>query len=111
MKITRTTTETTEIEISLPAFTKIKELYCTSYYFVENENKVSRIDKYTHSGIKSFSQIGNIKDAFSKNFEYITKQEYIDIHETLVDEVINELNQIKLDLAQLQTDVKTEKNK
>ena len=111
MKITRTTTETTEIEVNLPAFTKVKELYCTSYYFVQSENKVTRIDRYSYSGIKSFSQIGNVKNAFATGFEYISEEEFIEAYQTLVNEVKVELNQIKLDLAQLQTNAKAEQNK
>ena len=110
MKITTKTTktETTEIEVSLPAFTKVKEPYCTSYYYVQNENKVTRIDKYTHSEIKSFSKIGFVRDAFANGFEYISEEEFIEMYQTLINEVRVELNQIKLDLVQLQLDAKAE---
>ncbi len=108
IKTTHTTTETKELHVSLPAFTKVKEPYCTSYYFVQNENKVTRIDKYTHSEIKSFSKVGFVRDAFANGFEYISEQEFIDIYQTLINEVRIELNQIKLDLAKLQADAKAE---
>ena len=103
MKITTTTTktETTEVEISLPAFTKVEEAYCTSYFFVQSENKVTRIDKYRHSAIKSFSKIGFVRDAFANGFEYISEQEFIEMYQTLINEVRLELNQIKLDLEEV----------
>jgi len=113
MKIKTTTTETVtkELEVSLPAFTKVKEPYCTSYYFVQNENKVTRFDKYTHSEIKSFSKVGFVRDAFANGFEYISEEEFIDIYQTLINEVRIELNQIKLDLVQLQLDAKAEQER
>ena len=104
IKTTTTKTETTEVEISLPAFTKIKSSYCTSYYYVQDENKTTRIDSYSHS-IKSFSQISNVKDAFANGFEYISEEEFIEAYQTLVNELRVEFNQIKLDLVQLQLSV------
>ena len=101
MKITTTHTQTKEMHVSLPAFTKVKESYCTAYFFVQNENKVTRIDKYTSSGIKSFSQIAFVKDAFANGFEYISEEEFIDIYQTLINEVRLEFNQIKLDLEEV----------
>ena len=111
IKTTTTKTETTEVEVILPAFTKVKESYCTSYYFVQSENKVTRFDKYNHSGIKSFSQIGNVRDAFASGFEYISEQEFIDMYQVMINEVRLELNQIKLDLVQLQLDAKAEQER
>ena len=110
IKTTHTTTETKEVEISLPAFTKIKSSYCTSYYYVQDENKTTRIDSYSHS-IKSFSQISNVKDAFASGFEHITEQEFIEAYQTLVNELRVEFNQIKLDLVQLQLDAKAEQER
>ena len=110
IKTTTTKTETTEVEISLPAFTKIKSSYCTSYYYVQDENKTTRIDSYSHD-IKSFSQISNVKDAFASGFEHITEQEFIEAYQTLVNELRVEFNQIKLDLVQLQLDAKAEQER
>ena len=113
MKITTKTTktETTEVEVILPAFTKVKEVYCTSYFFVQSENKVTRIDRYSYSGIKSFSQIGNVRDAFASGFEYISEKEFIEEYQFLIDELRVEFNQIKLDLVQLQLDAKAEQER
>jgi hypothetical protein len=111
IKTTTTKTETKELEVSLPAFTKVKEPYCTSYYFVQSENRITRFDKYNHSGIKSFSQIGNVRDAFASGFEYISEQEFIDMYQVMINEVRLELNQIKLDLVQLQLDAKAEQER
>ena len=110
IKTTTTKTETTEVEISLPAFTKIKSSYCTSYYYVQDENKTTRIDSYSHC-IKSFSQISNVKDAFANGFEYISEEEFIEAYQTLVNELRVEFNQIKLDLVQLQLDAKAEQER
>jgi hypothetical protein len=112
MKITttQTTTQTTEVEISLPAFTKVKSTYNTSYYYVKSEDKTTRIDIYSH-GIKTFSHIDNYKNAFSDNFEFISEEEFIKMYQLLVNEVRIELNQIKLDLAQLQLDAKAEQER
>ena len=103
IKTTHTTTETKELEVSLPAFTKIKSTYSTGYYYVQSEDKTTRIEIYSH-GIKNFSQIDNYKNAFADNFEFISEEEFIKMYELLVNEVRIELNQIKLDLAQLQAD-------
>ena len=112
MKITTTTqkTETKELEVSLPAFTKVKSTYSTSFYYVQSEDKTTRIDIYSH-GIKTFSQIDNYKNAFSNNFEFISEEEFIKMYQLLVNEVRIELNQIKLDLAQLQADAKAEQER
>ena len=110
IKTTQTTTQTTEVEISLPAFTKVKNTYSMSYYYVHSEDKTTRADFYSH-GIKTFSQIDNYKNAFSDGFEYITEQEFIEAYQTLVNEVILEFNQIKLDLVQLQLDAKAEQDR
>ena len=64
---TITTTETKEIEVNLPAFTKVKSIFSTSYYYVGSDDKTTRIDFYSQ-GIKTFSQIDNSKDAFSDGF-------------------------------------------
>ena len=98
MKITttQTTTQTTEVEVNLPAFTKVKSIYSTSYYYVGSEDKITRID-FCFCGIKTFSQIDNYKNAFSDGFEYISEREFIEVHQTLVNQIEEELNQIKLD--------------
>ena len=110
IKTTQTTTQTTEVEISLPAFTKVKNTYSTGYYYVHSEDKTTRIEIYSH-GIKTFSHIDNYRNAFADGFEYITEQEFIEAYQTLVNEVILEFNQIKLDLIQLQLDAKAEQER
>ena len=110
IKTTQTETVTKEVEVSLPAFTKIKSTYSTGYYYVHSEDKTTRIEIYSH-GIKTFSHIDNYRNAFADGFEYITEQEFIEAYQTLVNEVILEFNQIKIDLVQLQLDAKAEQER
>ena len=110
IKTPHTTTETKEVEVSLPAFTKVKSTYSTGYYYVHSEDKTTRIEIYSH-GIKNFSQIDNYRNAFADGFEFISEEEFIKMYQLLVNEVRIEFNQIKLDLAQLQLDAKAEQER
>ena len=111
IKTTHTTTETKEVEVSLPAFTRVKSWYGESYYFIQNENKITKIDWYENSGIINFSHVGNIKDAFEERFEYISEVEFLYWYKHYVYLVSEGYKDVKLGIAQLQADAKAEQER
>ena len=112
MKITttQTTTETKEMNITFPTFTKNKSSVATYYYAVLSEFEVAKVTDYQFI-LGSFSIIGNVSSAFENGFEFIDEEEFFKVYQFMIDEVRVKFNQIKLDLAQLQLDAKVEQER
>jgi len=75
MKITTTTqkTETTEIEINFPSFTKVKTPVSTAFYCIKSENEIFRVEQYDGTKIVTVSNYSNTFEAFKEGFEFIDK--------------------------------------
>jgi plastocyanin domain-containing protein len=75
MKIKKTQTTTQEINISLPAFTKVAGTFEKKYFAVIDENTVFKI--FTYNSITGIIDIGrDVNTAFQDGFEFIEESEF-----------------------------------
>jgi hypothetical protein len=97
MKITTTTqkTETVEIEINFPTFTKVVDRHSAKFYCIKAENDITRVEKYFSGGIINVSKFSSISDPFTTGFEYISQDEFIKYYELTIDELYANLSVMK----------------
>jgi len=103
MKITTTTTK--QIEIELPAFTKVDK----TYFCVKDEVNITSFTKYDYaSRITSIISHHNTEfDAFRQGFEFITKEEFFENYNELVDTLYDKMKDLQ---DYMDTDWENEKN-
>jgi len=97
MKITTTTqkTETLEIEINFPTFTKVVDKYSAKFYCLKAENDITRIEQYNSGKITNISKWATITDAFKEGFEFISQDEFIKYYELTIDKLYADLSVMK----------------
>jgi hypothetical protein len=98
MKITTTTqkTETVEIEINFPTFTKVVDIHSTKLFSIKSESEITRIENYNSGRITTIiNKYYGVKDAFEEGFEYISQDEFIKYYESTIDELYANLSVMK----------------
>jgi choline kinase len=97
MKIKTTTqrTETLEIEINFPTFTKVVDKYSAKFYCLKAENDITRVEQYNSGNITNISKWATITDAFKDGFEYISQDEFIKYYELTIDQLYANLSVMK----------------
>jgi hypothetical protein len=111
MKITTTTqkTETTEMEINFPTFTKVVDAHSTQFYCVKAEDDITRVQQYNSGGITNFSKFSIISDPFKDGFEFITQDEFMQYYLETIDKLYVDLSVLKSMLPKDTEDVEEEK--
>ncbi|MEY3819272.1 MAG: hypothetical protein RLZZ425_740 [Bacteroidota bacterium] len=97
MKITTTKqrTETVEMEINFPTFTKVVDKHSTKFYCLKAENDITRVEQYNSGGIINVSKYSSISDAFTEGFEYVSQDEFIKYYELTIDQLYANLSVMK----------------
>lgn len=98
MKITTTkqTTETVEMEINFPTFTKVVDIHSTKFFSIKSEDDITRVEKYNSGRITTIiNKYYGIKDAFEDGFEYISQDEFIKYYESTIDKLYVDLSVLK----------------
>ena len=97
MKITTTTqrTETVEIEINFPTFTKVVDGHSTKLYCIKSENDITRVEQYNSGGIINVSKFSIISDPFINGFEFITQDEFMQSYQDTIDRLYADLSVMK----------------
>jgi hypothetical protein len=102
MKITttHTRTETKEIEISFPSFTRVVDKYSTQFYFIGNEKEVLKVEEYVSGKIVNFSQWAITSDAFADGFVFITKKEFFEYYDKIVGKLYDDMEKLENELCE-----------
>jgi hypothetical protein len=97
MKIKTTTqkTETVEIEINFPAFTKVVDGYSTRFYCIKSEKDILRVHLYNSGEITNISKYSNISDCFTDGFKFITQDEFMQSYQDTIDRLYADLSVLK----------------
>jgi hypothetical protein len=98
MKIKTTTqkTETVEIEINFPTFTKVVDIHSTKFYCIKSEDDITRVEKYNSGRITTIiNKYYGVQDALAEGFEYVTQDEFIKYYELTIDELYANLSVMK----------------
>jgi hypothetical protein len=97
MKITTTTqrTETSEIEINFPTFTKVVDSHSTKLYCLKSENDITRVEQYFSGGIINVSKFSSISDPFTTGFEFISQDEFMQYYLDTIDKLYADLSVLK----------------
>jgi choline kinase len=97
MKITttQTKTETTEMEITFPTFTKVVDKNSAKFYCLKAENDITRVEQYNSGKITNISKWATITDAFKEGFEFISQDEFIKYYELTIDKLYADLSVMK----------------
>jgi len=98
MKITTTKqrTETVEMEINFPTFTKVVDIHSTKFYCIKSEDDITRVEKYNSGRITTIiNKYYGVKDAFEEGFEYVSQDEFIKYYELTIDELYANLSVMK----------------
>ena len=100
MKITTTTqrTETVEIEINFPTFTKVVDGYSTRLYCIKSEKDITRVEQYSSGGITNVSKFSSISDPFTTEFEFISQDEFMQYYLDTIDQLYADLSVLKATL-------------
>jgi hypothetical protein len=101
MKIKTTTqrTETLEIEINFPTFTKVVDVHSTRLFSIKSENEITRIENYNSGRITTIiNKYHGVQDAFEEGFEYISQDEFIKYYELTIDQLYANLSVMKATL-------------
>jgi hypothetical protein len=106
MKITTktTTTETKEIEVNFPCFTKV-EKFSTAFYYIESENVARRIEIYLGAKIATISHCSSVNEAFESGFEFIDKTTFFNNYDAILGQMCNDMEELQ---ARLVEDDRTE---
>jgi hypothetical protein len=97
MKITTTTqkTETVEIEINFPTFTKVVDKHSAKFYCIKAENDITRVEQYFSGGITNVSKFSSISDPFTTGFEFISQDEFMQYYLDTIDQLYADLSVLK----------------
>jgi hypothetical protein len=100
MKITttQTKTETVEMEINFPTFTKVVDSHSTKLYCIKSENDITRVEQYNSGGIINVSKFSIISDPFINGFEFISQDEFIQSYQDTIDRLYADLSVLKATL-------------
>jgi hypothetical protein len=100
MKITttQTTTETVEMEINFPTFTKVVDVHSTKFYCLKAENDFTRVEQYNSCGIMNVSKYSSISDAFTEGFEFVSQDEFMQYYLDTIDKLYADLSVMKATL-------------
>ena len=101
MKITTktTTTETKEIEVNFPCFTKV-EKFSTAFYYIESENVARRIETYLGAKIATISHCSSVNEAFESGFEFIDKNTFFKNYDEIVGKLYDDMQELKYSLVE-----------
>jgi len=109
MKITTTQkTETVEIEINFPSFTKVVSPLSTAYYCIKSENEVLRVEQFLSTQIATVSNYSNTFDAFKEGFEFIDKATFFDNYDEIVSKLYDNMKELQACFDEDETDEKQE---
>ena len=97
MKVTTTTqrTETSEIEINFPTFTKIVDEHSTKFYCLKAENDFTRVEQYNSGKIINISKWATITEAFKEGFEFVSQDEFMQYYQDTIDKLYADLSVMK----------------
>jgi len=111
MKITttQTKTETVEMEINFPTFTKVVDSHSTKLYCIKSENDITRVEQYNSGGIINVSKFSIISDPFINGFEFISQDEFMQSYQDTIDRLYADLSVLKATLPKETKDVEEEK--
>ena len=96
MKIT--TTQTKEISIEFPAFTKYIDDTIEHYYCIESEKHITSFSKYKTTNSYFITKFSSQYEALREGFVFIDKQEFLNNYQDLVDTLYDDMERLKLDL-------------
>ena len=110
MKITTTTqkTETTEMEINFPTFTKVVSSLSTAYYCIKSEDEVLRLEQYAGTKIITVSNYSNKNEAFDDGFEFIDKVTFFENYDSILAQMCNDMEDLQASLIEDETEEKEE---
>jgi hypothetical protein len=110
MKITTTTqkTETVEIEINFPTFTKVVSSLSTAYYCIKSEDEVLRLEQYNGTKIITVSNYSNTNEAFDDGFEFIDKATFFHNYDLILAQMCNDMEDLQASLNEDETEEKEE---
>jgi hypothetical protein len=108
MKITTTTqkTETVEIEINFPAFTKVVSSLSTAYYCIKSEDEVLRLEQYAGTKIITVSNYSNTNEAFDDGFEFIDKATFFHNYDLILAKMCDDMEELEASLIEDETNEK-----
>jgi hypothetical protein len=97
MKITttQTRTETLEMEINFPTFTKVVDIHSTKLFSIKSESEITRIENYNSGKIINISKWGTISTAFEEGFEYVSQDEFMQYYQDTIDKLYADLSVMK----------------
>ena len=94
MKIT--TTQTQEITIELPSFTKVSNGSSINAYFcIQDENNIISLKKYGYSQAVNISKSASKYEAFAEGYQFITKQEFFENYNDAVDALYDDMKELQ----------------
>ena len=111
MKITttQTKTETVEMEINFPTFTKVVDSHSTKLYCIKSEKDITRVEQYNSGGIINVSKFSIISDPFTTGFEFISQDEFMQSYQDTIDRLYVDLSVLKAMLPKDAEEVEEEK--
>jgi hypothetical protein len=111
MKIKTTTqrTETVEIEINFPTFTKVVDGHSAKFYCIKSENDIIRVEQYISGGIINVSKFSSISDPFTTGFEFVSQDEFMQYYLDTIDQLYADLSVLKAMLPKDAEEVEEEK--
>ena len=97
MKITttQTKTETVEMEITFPTFTKVVDKHSTKFYCLKAENDFTRVEQYNSGKIINISKWATITEAFTEGFEFVSQDEFMQYYLDTIDKLYADLSVMK----------------
>jgi hypothetical protein len=110
MKITttQTHTETKEIEITFPSFTKVKTPVSTAFYCIKSENEIFRVEQYDGTQIATISNYSNKFEAFKEGFEFIDKSTFFHNYDLILSKMCDDMEELQASLIEDETAEKEE---
>lgn len=102
MKITttKTETETKEIEINFPSFTKLKNPFSIAFYCIKSENEIIRVEQYDGIQIATISYYSNKFEAFNDGFEFIDKATFFENYDAIVSKLYDNMEELQASLVE-----------
>ena len=100
MKITTTTTETKEIEITFPSFTKVKTPVSIAFYCIKSESEIFRVEQYDGTQIATISNYSNKFEAFKEGFEFIDKSTFFENYDAIVSKLYDNMEELQASLVE-----------
>jgi 6-phosphogluconate dehydrogenase (decarboxylating) len=98
MKITTTKqrTETVEMDINFPTFTKVVDIHSTKLYCIKSEDDITRVEKYNSGRITTIiNKYYGVQDAFAEGFEYVSQDEFMQYYLDTIDKLYADLSVMK----------------